>query len=287
MKKIKLGLLIQGPIISNGITGKDYGRILKHDAVFEEYDSTHCIKKNISKFGNLFDEVVISTWLDQPKLNFNYPNTKIYYFDDKQIQKFQNNMYKHMNGIAWGLEKFSDVGYVIKIRTDQFIDLNLFYLNLKKNNFFDNKIIIPFAMKKNISIADFFYSAQLNVLKKFIDFILNGELHSKSIHINQLFNYIYNNYYNYLKIKKNFYFPPFTNLNSLKIYRYGINEVFQPFEKEIYSNIIFRGYRLNSYHKKRLKKNYIFLNENLTRIDIFRIYVIFLLNKIIKNLTKI
>jgi hypothetical protein len=60
----KIGLIIQGPLVSNGKSRKQSnipsGRLNKSDLV--EYDCRDNIKKIISTYNSSVSQIVISTW---------------------------------------------------------------------------------------------------------------------------------------------------------------------------------------------------------------------------------
>jgi len=61
---MNIGLIIQGPILSGGFTGKTHGsgrtRASKNSLV--NFDSTSSINQNITIAQDYFSEIVVSTW---------------------------------------------------------------------------------------------------------------------------------------------------------------------------------------------------------------------------------
>ena len=64
---MKIGLVIQGPIISGGFTGQThgYGKTRASEKHLVKFDSNSSIKENVVEGSEYFDEIVLSTWKNE------------------------------------------------------------------------------------------------------------------------------------------------------------------------------------------------------------------------------
>ena len=138
---------------------------------------------NINRYKSLFEEIVISTWDDEVITskfkNFckNEKKVKIYQFKKnknlllgKKIIKSNytrsfNNLVQY-TGCFLGIQKIVSSQYVVRIRTDQIIDIENIIsqlINIK------NKIFVPgFYYKNNFfQIEDFYFAGKKKLLENF------------------------------------------------------------------------------------------------------------------------
>jgi len=158
---MNIGLIIQGPILSGGFTGKTHGsgrtRASKNSLV--NFDSTSSINQNITIAQDYFSEIVVSTWENQDTEQIkgkckiiksidptpNPPSTR------KPIEDFPDfnkiNKIRQFYSVFKGLNHLEKMGieHAIKIRTDQTLDLKLLFNDysffLESSN---KKFMIPF-----------------------------------------------------------------------------------------------------------------------------------------------
>lgn len=129
MSNIKLGLIIQGPIISTGKLNDTPNYVGGFNAI--EY-----IETNIRNFNPFVDKIVISTWENS--------GLKGRYLDNKKVTIIENQMpcgrdidnrRKQFVSIYEGakfLLNNTDVTHVIKIRTDQLVNCSIIQWFLQK-----------------------------------------------------------------------------------------------------------------------------------------------------------
>ncbi len=129
MTRIKLGLIIQGPVISSG---------RKNDtpSYFNGFNTIDYIESNIRNFQPFVDRIVISTW-ENSGLNGMYLDNEKVTILENQIPCVRDvdNRRKQFESIYEGAKFLtinSDVTHVIKIRTDQLVNSSIIQWFLKK-----------------------------------------------------------------------------------------------------------------------------------------------------------
>ena len=176
MKKndlIKLGLIIQGPILTYGQGGNNS---------INGFDSTNIINENIQNFSPLVEKIVFSTWLDSKfKLSNNFYNNVFIIESPMPCQSDPDNrkkqFYSTFAGIRF-LQMNSDVTHVLKIRTDQLIPVtiikwlfDIFTDKGLKNDFkIENKIVFSeFIKSEYFYVGDFIFAGEINKVLEFIN----------------------------------------------------------------------------------------------------------------------
>ena len=181
---MKFSLLIQGPILSIGKTNINL-KVGETNDKFINFESENYIYENIKRYGSLFDKIIISTWSSEniyklKELIKTFENVKIVQFDDiyKGIyqKKFNNskliininNKLKMFNGINNSLTHFDSNEVIIRIRTDQKVDLNKVICELKKI-----KIPINFfyhTLPYRDYFQDFYFAANKRLMQKILGY---------------------------------------------------------------------------------------------------------------------
>ncbi len=184
----KYSLIIQGPIISNGITGASY---LEYDLNKKkipktvEYNCIPNINRILSEFSYLFEHVILSTWESESiEINQIQTSNNFHILKSKDTTQSYINQ-AHPNGQIGLLKQFSsiqkgaeflnglaDESYIIKIRTDQFVNLKLLIEEHRSQSEFyrENKISISYFAKN--SLADFYFVATPSKILDFCSSIL-------------------------------------------------------------------------------------------------------------------
>lgn len=138
---MSIGLVIQGPLTSVGLTGGSvgYGKTRVKKNRFVEFDCTKNIINNVESAKVIFDKIVISTWRnpdsdltsrakinqlsvdliesDDPLENRNAPRKGDISFLDNQTRQFQSTL------VGLKVLKRHGIEYAVKIRSDQTLDL--------------------------------------------------------------------------------------------------------------------------------------------------------------------
>ena len=183
----KPALIIQGPLISSGVDGAQAHRNLKKLKNSDEiiWDSRESIRKIINKYGHLFDQIILSIWISCPKITIDNSRTRIIRNPDLDEIKHRvfglsgqrgiNNSHRQFYTFLKGLEKLDDEKWVVKIRTDQQIDLEALLEYLKRDKFRQH-IYFP-ASNLSGYVSDYYIAGKVGSLKKIISASLEKFYH--------------------------------------------------------------------------------------------------------------
>ena len=245
---MKYGLLIQGPLLSVGRTGATGHRTLADDAVVR-FDCRQTILNNISEYGDLFSEIVLCTWDDGIYPDFEITNGKFCRIPDKAKKIIDarvkrnwinndivNNMCKQYYGTYNGLLQFNNVDYVVKIRTDQSLDLEL----LVKSIVDYNRLYITYIIRGYNVLPDFYFAARLDTMIDLFKILSENEPIVKSPHQDIILRYALARYFKEIDVDIGWY-NKFQTLQQNKIFAYMFNNVFYPLPRKVYESIIWRG----------------------------------------------
>jgi len=245
---VKFGLLIQGPLLSSGRTGANGHKPLS-DASVVHFDCRETILQNISNYGDSFNQIVVCTWDDGVFPEFSIAkgdlvripdNTKK--ISDKRVRRYwvnndlSNNMLRQYYGIYQGLLKFNDIDYVIKIRTDQVLDLNQLIKSLDDTN----RIYVAYFIRGSSDLPDFYFAARLSVLLDMFSILAQPDLISESPHQDIVLRYARARYMQEIGVDSAWYNQYPTSQRS-KIFAYMLNNVFAALPRSIYESVIWRG----------------------------------------------
>ena len=180
---MKIGLVIQGPIISGGFTGQThgYGKTRASEKLLVKFDTNISIKDNVIEGTQYFDEIILSTWKNEiPNLTPELlSKVEVLGLDDptptppslrKPLKEFTDfhtiNTVRQFYSTVEGLKHLSNKGvtHAIKIRTDQKIDMKL--LHQEFTQFIrqkDRKFFVPFLVPNTPwTIPDFYIGGEIN-----------------------------------------------------------------------------------------------------------------------------
>ncbi len=283
---MNIGLIIQGPVLSGGFTGKTHGsgrtRASKNSLV--NFDSTSSINQNITIAQDYFSEIVVSTWENQDTENIkgkckiiksidptpNPPSTR------KPIEDFPDfnkiNKIRQFYSVFKGLNHLEKMGieHVIKIRTDQTLDLKLLFNDysffLESSN---KKFMIPFLTDDEPwSIPDFYIGGRISDFNDLVMLMINEkfEFH-KNVHRDLFFKgaFINSKFFKENCLSEFFVFRDYQNKNLSKILDISRDRIWSPASKELYNSLIWRGEPISISQKPRK----IFANEETaTKLNI-------------------
>lgn len=167
-------LVIQGPIISKGITGKTYLDFQKgvKDQSIVSHNCLRDIQQTIEQFGALCKSISISTWEDEPINDADLPShpalklSKLKRLDSQFTSKStptgQVNLLRQFHSFKEGIKDLQNVAeddFIIKLRTDQFLNLQTLIDEHQScsEEVRNRKIFIPFFLKSRNTISDFYF----------------------------------------------------------------------------------------------------------------------------------
>lgn len=265
----RIHLLIQGPMVSYGVNG---------DRELSGHNCIHGIINLIEKYDNSFETIIVSTWdslinksiLKKFKID-NNPKVKIILSSSPKAIKRPgewriNNKRLQFEGILNGLNFLLDQGfnpndYVIKIRSDQSLDLSAL-IHFIENDIQADRVYVPHFVrmlkgKLMNFIPDFYFVSTLDRLHEFsLSQILDIEFVS-SLHQEIVYKYFY-------FIKPSEINNPSLYIRDWKIYKDQINimktmyfKIFFPLPESVMTSIVWRGKKYD-YSSNGNKERYLF-----------------------------
>jgi len=255
----KIGLVIQGPLLSIGRTGdKMHESVeeLKAQGGIVEYDCRDNIQKIVDEFGYLFEKIVVSTWDNEVKPSDSWHGVKLVSQPDpggiKQTGHYKdNNKYRQFLSTLKGLKEFDGTGieYAVKIRTDIHLDLKTlidsFFLKTEGKE--SNVIGVTVTHSPTFLLHDLYFIARLDVLKDFCESILDFDRFEfiSSVHREMLLKHAYGKYKKEIGVPDWAYFPTFPPggicVSTRKIFDYMFKNVYLNLDPEIFRRTLWRN----------------------------------------------
>jgi hypothetical protein len=269
MKKLKKGLVIQGPIISTGRTGKTasivFGKV-KEDHIVN-FNCIDNIVKIFNNYQSVFDHIVCVSWENQDPLLINelrnfIPSECLLVIKDT-TKKFDpkgsvipgNNKYRQFLSIYEGSKVLSELGcsYIAKVRSDQYFDLKLLMDDAiyKLEDEKRSVILVPWMnIKDNYSVfevPDFYFVARVDDMLAFSREYLDLPEITAHIHTDIFYKWTLRSYCKVSMVR--LYVSFFSILGNNTLMSVFINNKFSksffvPLDKKILSNIFWRGEKM-------------------------------------------
>lgn len=192
---MKIGIFIQGPIISRGRTGESLSSDPLIPGPKSTIESFNCIKNindSYKHYSDYFDEVLVTMWKSDliylPRLQI--PRDAIIVIEDiedledlKYFQTFHNSQRQYVSSLA-AIEELSrrECDAIIKTRSDQFLDAFSLAMNLidPKNQ---NLILFPYRDESNFDlISDFYIGGPTRDLLEIFTSLVSGPQFSLNVH---------------------------------------------------------------------------------------------------------
>lgn len=257
------GLLIQGPLVSFGKTGAS--AYIPEDKLkpehLVEYDCRDNIRKIIEDFGHLFQRIVISTWDAELRAGDAWRGATIVSTPDpggiEESGMYKaNNKFRQFIGIRNGLvemERHADISHVVRIRTDQYVDLGSLLRAYKtgitrfKSG---SELYVSLMHPSAFLLYDFYFAAKLQVLKDFCDAVLAYGMFefASNVHREIVLKHAYVQYRNEIGVPDWAYFPaPNSTVEkrahaaTKKIFRFMFTNVYAPLPIGLFRSVVWRG----------------------------------------------
>jgi hypothetical protein len=181
----RIGVVIQGPVISQGFNGSNWCRRHNKEKIkFESFDASSYISDSYLELKKYFDDVILVTWTEQPidKLLKVIPKIDILVIDQpvEMLLKIRRKLVGSWNthnskilqfySVLHGLLELERRGctHAFKQRSDQKLQPKKIYdfLNKQfKNQDSSNKIYLPLAVSDRPNWAqDFYFAGRLDPL---------------------------------------------------------------------------------------------------------------------------
>ena len=177
-------------------------------------------------------------------------------FKNKWVSK--NNILKQYIGTREGVRYFKkDLDYLVKIRTDQYVDLALIIKWICKDNIIDH-VGVCGRYQGMCHIPDFYFAGQFKVMREYFEMLstkgkANRYLITTSPHTNGIIKYAFEKYFNFINLPLNSYYENGTHENQ-SIYIFMLNFVFKAIPFDVYEKLEWRGCKLNSEHIESVRR---------------------------------
>jgi len=255
----KVGLIIQGPLVSFGKAG--HRKFQGSSPVLVRYDARANIQKIIDDFGSLFNAIVVSTWDSELKPQDQWTGATVVSapdpggnWDGREGSWKAHNRNRQFigiqNGLAW-LEKNSDVEYVVRIRTDQYVNLKellrSFVEHLQSAQDILGAMGVAFMRPGIFHVSDLYFASEMGTMRRFLDAMLS---HNKyefvvDVHRDMVLKYAYSSFHGALAVPDWAYFPcrPRSGVNkkTKAIFSFMFEHVFVPLSEATLRSVVFRG----------------------------------------------
>ena len=254
MPEKRIGIVLQGPLISRGRTGSTaqvgFSKVTNEDVV--DYNCIPLIKKMFDLYSKEY-EIVCVIWDSEPdalkvELRRVVPEEAVVIIgDDTRYLPARgqvipgNNKYRQIKSSLAGFEALSYRGcdYLAKVRSDQWVDIDLLVSDFMTHA--EKKLLVPRLIKKSPDyLVDFYFMGEKElVLRLFKAYLVAPEIF-ESVH-NDLF-YVWGN----VLIGKPFLPLKFRKFSLHQRYIGKVWNNFTPGSRSLYENLIWRGERLKS-----------------------------------------
>ena len=270
---MKVGLIIQGPIISGGFTGQThgFGRTRATQEMLVNYNCEILINDNISKAKVHFDEIVVCTWKNQ-NINLKENIATLLYLDDptpnppktrKAIPGFpdfdKRNNVRQFFSILEGSKylKSKGITHAVKIRTDQGLDFDVLNKEFRKFILGDQKNFFVSYLDKQHPwiIPDFILGAEIEQLIKISKFMCNSKKQfHENVHRDLFFKAFFENdlFYTNFNLNNLFLFEDKRNSILYEVVNHSWKHIWEPASKDLYESMTWRGEKMRMQEDKRV-----------------------------------
>lgn len=270
MKK-KIGLVIQGPLLSIGRAGNNLHMSpeeLKRTGGVVHFDCRDNIRNIISEFGHLFDKIIVSTWDNEVEPGDSWEGATLVSQPDpggiKQEGHYKdNNKFRQFLSTIKGLEELEKSGmeYAVKARTDQHMDLGLMvssYFKEVETRDESKAIGATVVHPPSFLLHDLYFVANTGVLKKFCESILAYDRFEfiSSVHREMVLKHACHEYRQKIGVPDWAYFPknPPDGVSgeTRKVFDYMFENVYFNLDPGIFKKTLWRGAYYEEDHVTRL-----------------------------------
>ena len=273
----KFALIIQGPMQSIGRTGKTMSNpffSLQKGSVVN-FNCEKNIIKIVNDFEYLFDTIILSCWKNDivseritrlKKLIICRSDSFENYYSERYNKDLSpnfsgHNKYRQIFSTLKGVEKADDLkcDYIIKIRTDSFLNLEICVEAIKSNYpFFNKRIAVPYKIDDaKPFLEDIYFGGNTKIIKNCLNSVLNNYEIKKSIHYHIFYAWLFklNECFHKKSIFRNWFplYPSLTKYDKL-LDKICWNFFFTPLPKKVWGSLAMRG-------QKRYDLDYNFQDE--------------------------
>jgi hypothetical protein len=277
MNEVKIGLIIQGPIISTGLSGSTYalGKFNSKTNNLVTIDTNPYILSNLIEANKLFDQIVVTTWsrehshispevMKQNTVLCEDPDPEPIIIGN-EIKGFPDynklNQIRHFFLIRQGLKFLKDYGvtHAIKIRTDQKMDIELLYEEFKRfatNNL--KKVFVPYYFADDSDrVPDMYLGAEINYFLKISNLMADKQFKfNLSPHRDLFYKALFLENYWENRIMYGDFFADKKNKSERKkiIVKFCKDTIFWSGSEQLYSSLIWRGSKIEISKREKFEE---------------------------------
>lgn len=276
----KIGLVIQGPLVSRGRTGISEKSI--------DFDCSEYVAKQYALGKSLGFEVVLATWdTNFPPQNLGIPDVDILIYENESFLK-SLNIYDPLNQRGNKYRQFfltymgasildqRDCGYILKIRTDQEVDLLSFKNFVEAGEPEEGALAFPYWHFEYPNYPnDFYFAGKSKVIINFLNIMLNSREMHANVHLDIFYKWVHNSQKTMFGFTSGMiwwlsYFPKMGSLNptQLRVVENAWSTCFQTLPSDMWLNLKWRGVP-NEYPIKN--KDQIFSSMEISREELSRV----------------
>jgi len=282
--RMKKGLIIQGPLLSRGRTGRTinigFSKVTETDVV--DYDCVANIANIYNEFKDIYDHIICVTWNTEDRSKLKDVITilgeeSVLILDDK-TKKINsrgpiisdNNKYRQFFSTQKGLDLLSQLGceLAVKVRTDQFSNYDCL-LDVALESIKHNKVVVPWMNTSNIleadELPDLYFAGEVSLLNKLCSHYLESKEVDRLVHKDLFYCWS-----SYLGTKT---LVPLKLMKKIKINLFKFNYVtnswinnFTPGPETILKNMTWRGERVTNFAEDKLFLNNLESKEDFKQI---------------------
>lgn len=265
----RIGLIIQGPLLSVGKDGRAAHAKKKgmRENQMIRYNCRDNIQRIIDDFGDLFDSIVVSTWENEIESNDTWSGATVVTLPDPgevnrdAYDHRSRNKYRQFLGIRQGVTALKEVGnieYVVRIRTDQYLNLRTLVSALERvvSCQEPGAIYVPFVRPDDFFVHDIYLAGRVDAVAALCDAALAFDMFEfiPCVHREMVLKYAYLAYPNRIGVPGAAYFPWWppcgASAETKRIFAFMFTHVFIPLPPEVFRTVEWRGTALNEGHIK-------------------------------------
>lgn len=245
----RYGLLIQGPLLSSGRSGATLLDRPFSDKSVVHFDCRDLITKTVLKYQKLFSEIIVCTWDDGIFTDYKLNCGQLIRIGDEtgQLPKKEgglginpylatNNMLRQYYGTYYGLKQFNGVDTVVKIRTDQELDLETIISSIKN----DDRIYVSHFNRELSRVPDFYFAGNYSRMLDLFSVLYTTNNLTDTPHTDIVLRYARTRYFEKIGVDSAWYNEHET-VERRKIFVFMLNNVFAALPRKVYESVSWRG----------------------------------------------
>lgn len=269
ISRFRWGLAIQGPLLSKGVTGRAAmgkltagwkSAITPDDIV--EFDCRENIRRIVRAYGPLFSEIVLATWKSEVGSNEEFEGVRLLELEDplKHLEvgvhsnpdrraRLPINKLRQYVSSAASVQALHDVDFILRIRTDHFLDAAAIVNHVENFEDRDSRIFVPgFIRSAGMQIDDRYFAGKASQLRRFFDSLVahNCAEFCSDVHMELWLKYAYERFGCGGSQSERAFFPRAGRAEDIShdtvlIGRRAFKELFAPLPRDVWMSVEWRG----------------------------------------------